>query len=126
MKKLLLLFMAVIALAAAASAQSRTVTGTVVGAEDDEPLVGATVTPVGGGQATATNIDGHFSLTVPAGVKELKVTYIGMHPATVSATDGMTVKMVSSANRLDEVMVVAYGTTNRSSYTGSAAVVGAE
>ncbi len=126
MKKLLLLFMAVIALAAAASAQSRTVTGTVVGAEDDEPLVGATVTPVGGGQATATNIDGHFSLTVPAGVKELNVTYIGMHPATVPATDGMTVKMVSSANRLDEVMVVAYGTTNRSSYTGSAAVVGAE
>ena len=48
MKKLLLLFMAVFALAASAAAQSRTVTGTVVGAEDDEPLVGATVLPVGG------------------------------------------------------------------------------
>ena len=126
MKKLLLLFVAVIAFAVGAAAQSRTVSGTVVSAEDDEPLVGATVLPVGGGTGTATNIDGHFTLTVPANVKELKVSYVGMHPATVAATDGLTIKLVNSANRLDEVMVVAYGTAKRSEYTGAASVVGAE
>ena len=126
MKKLLLLLAAVIALAAQASAQPRTVTGTVLSAEDGEPLVGATVTPVGSGQPTATDIDGRFSLRLAAGVTDLKFTYIGMDPQTVAASDGMTVRLVSTANRLDEVMVVAYGTTNRQSYTGSASVVGSE
>lgn len=126
MKKLLLLFVAVFALAVSASAQSRTVTGTVVGAEDDEPLVGATVMPIGGGTGTATNIDGQFTITLPANVKELKVSYVGMHAATVPASDGMIVKLVNSTNRLDEVMVVAYGTVKKSEYTGAASVVNSE
>ena len=126
MKKLLLLFVAVFALAVQASAQSRTVTGTVVSAEDDEPLVGATVMPIGGGTGTATNIDGQFTLSIPANVKELKISYVGMHAATVAATDGMTVKLVNSTNRLDEVMVVAYGTAKKSEYTGAASVVKSE
>lgn len=126
MKKLLLLLAAVIALAAQASAQPRTVTGTVLSAEDGEPLVGATVTPVGSGQPTATDIDGRFSLRLAAGVTDLKFTYIGMDPQTVAASDGMTVRLSSAANRLDEVMVVAYGTAKKSAFTGSASVVGSE
>ncbi len=126
MKKLLLLFAAVFALAVGAAAQSHTVSGTVLSDEDGEPLVGATVLPVGGGTGTATNIDGQFTLSIPASVKELKVSYVGMHTATVPVSNGMTVKLVNSTNRLDEVMVVAYGTAKRSEYTGSASVVGAE
>lgn len=126
MKKLLLLFAAVFALAMGAAAQSHTVSGTVLSAEDGEPLVGATVTPVGGGQPTATDIDGHFTVTVPAGVKDLKVTYIGMDPQTLAASNGMVVKLVNTATRLDEVMVVAYGTAKKSAFTGSASVVGSE
>lgn len=63
---------------AIASAQTRTVKGTVLYAGDDEPLVGATVLPVGAGQGTATDIDGNFSLNVPSSVTKLKVSYVGM------------------------------------------------
>ena len=63
MKKLFLLLTAVLITAACAMAQSKVVSGTVVSAADDEPLAGATVMPIGGGQGTSTDIDGNFSLT---------------------------------------------------------------
>lgn len=71
---------------AMASAQTRTVKGTVLYAGDDEPLVGATVLPVGAGQGTATDIDGNFSLNIPSTVNKLKVSYVGMNTQEVSIT----------------------------------------
>ena len=69
-----------------ASAQTRTVRGTVVYAGNDEPLVGATVLPVGGGHGTATDIDGNFSLNLPSTVTKLKVSYVGMITEEVHLT----------------------------------------
>ncbi len=110
------------------SAQTRTVSGEVVQASDGEPVVGATVMPVGGGQGTATDIDGKFSLNVPANVKELQVSYIGMLTRNVKIEFGklMRIELTSTASDLDEVMVVAYGTAKKSAYTGSASVVKAD
>lgn len=116
--------MAVMLTSAVALAQGRTVTGTVVYAGDNEPLAGATVQPVGGGVGVATDADGKFTLSVPATVKKLTVTYVGMIGQTVDITSTpMTIKLDNSSNDLDEVMVVAYGTSKKSAYTGSAAVV---
>jgi len=123
MKKLFLLLTAVLMTVVCALAQAKTVSGTVVYAGDNEPLPGATVLPVGGGQGTATDIDGRFTISLPANVTKVTVSYVGMHSQTVTAHDGMVVKLNNSDNNLDEVMVVAYGTAKKSAYTGSASVV---
>ncbi len=126
MKKLFLLLLTM-ATIAVASAQTRTVTGQVVYAGDGEPLMGATVMPVGGGNGIATNIDGEFTLKVPADVKKLRISYVGMVTRDVDITEGkMLIKLTQSDTKLDEVMVVAFGTTKKSAFTGSAAVVNAE
>lgn len=109
-----------------AIAQTKVVSGTVVYAGDDEPLPGATILPVGGGQGTSTDLDGKFTLTIPARVTKLKVSYVGMIEQTVDAGQDIVVKLDNSENNLDEVMVVAYGTAKKSAYTGSASVVKAE
>ena len=127
MKKLFLLLLAVLSISLCASAQTRTVKGVVVYAGDQEPLPGATILPVGGGNGVATDLDGKFSLEVPAKVTKLNVSYVGMVTKQVTITTGeMRIELTNSENNLDEVMVVAYGTAKKSTYTGSAAVVKAD
>lgn len=126
MKKLFLLMTTVLLMTICAIAQTKVVSGTVVYAGDDEPLPGATVLPVGGGQGTSTDLDGKFTLTVPSSVTKLKISYIGMIEQTVNAGQDVMIKLDNSENNLDEVMVVAYGTAKKSAYTGSASVVKAE
>ncbi len=110
MKKLFFLLLTV-ATFTIASAQTRTVTGKVVYAADDEPMIGASVMPIGGGMGTSTNLEGEFTLKVNDNVKKLKVTYIGMHPMEVEITGKpLLIKMTASDIAIEEVMVVAYGT----------------
>ena len=73
-----------------------------------------------GGNGTATDVDGNFSLNVSNSVKYLRVSYVGYKTQQVPANDGVRVALVSEDNALDEVMVVAYGTTKKTSFTGSA------
>lgn len=127
MKKLFLLLLTVLSISLCASAQNRTVKGVVVYAGDQEPLPGATILPVGGGNGVATDLDGKFTLEVPAKVTKLNVSYVGMVTKQVTITSGeMRIELTNSENNLDEVMVVAYGTAKKSTYTGSAAVVKAD
>ncbi len=125
MKKLFLLLTALVAIAISAAAQNRTFHGTVLSAADDEPLIGATVTPLGGGHPVATDVDGHFAITVPASVKEIKVTYVGMQPKTVTLTEGLKIFLEYSTNVLDQVVVTGYGSGKKlGSVVGSVSVVG--
>ncbi len=127
MKKLFLLLTAILSLSLCASAQTRTVKGVVVSAEDDEPLIGATVLPVGGGQGTATDIDGKFSVTIPANVTQIKVSYVGMTTQTLPVSDNMTIKLAAGDNRLDEVVVTGYGSGKKlGSVVGAVSVVHSE
>lgn len=124
MKKLLLLLTAVITLALSGYAQNRTVTGTVVDSETDEPLIGATVLPLGGGVGTATNVDGQFSLSIPAHVKDIQVSYVGYATQKVKVEPVMTVKLVNN-NALKEVVVTGYGSGKKlGSIVGAVSVVG--
>ena len=124
MKKFILLLFALLTVVSV-SAQSRSIRGTVVSAADDEPLVGATVVPVGGGSGTATDLDGRFHLTVSNKVSQLTVSYIGMKPVTVPVQDNMTIRLEVSDTRLDEVVVTGYGTGKKlGSLVGSVSVVG--
>ncbi|MDE6277462.1 MAG: SusC/RagA family TonB-linked outer membrane protein [Muribaculaceae bacterium] len=126
MKKLFLLFLTVLSISLCASAQTRTVTGTVYDAQSNEELVGVSVT-AGQGYGAVTDIDGHFSISVPSSTKALSFTYVGYKTQDVNipANGKMSVYLSPSAEMLDEVIAVAYGEQKRSAFTGSAAVVGA-
>ena len=105
-----------------ALAQSR-VSGKVTSAEDGHPVVGATVKVVGQkNTGTVTDVDGKFTLNVPAGAK-IEISYIGMLSKTVKAGNNMSILLETDHQNIDEVMVVAYGTQKKSSFTGSAASV---
>ena len=107
-----------------ATAQVQTVTGTVTSEEDGLPIVGASVTVKGTQQGTATDMDGHFTIAnVPASAKSIVVSYIGMDTQELHITKNMKIKMSSNSQSLDEVMVVAYGTAKKSSFTGAASTV---
>lgn len=123
MRKLITILMAVFLLTATAGAQTRTVKGTVVDAANDEPLVGATVEPIGGGQAVATDIDGNFLLKVPASVKQIRVSYVGYIAETMALRPDIVVKLTSTSENLDDLVVIAYGTASKESLTGSVAVI---
>ena len=126
MRKLFLIMMTLLACTWGMQAQTRTYHGTVLDASDNEPLVGATVMPIGGGQGVAADTDGKFTLTVPVNVKKAQVSYVGYITQEVDLSDGMVVHLHTGSNNLDEMIVVAYGTTKKSAYTGSASVVKAD
>ena len=123
MRKLFFLMMTVLVATVGAMAQNRTVTGTVIDAADEEPLIGATVEPIGGGRAVATDVEGKFSLNVPAGVKQIKVSYVGYITETLALRNEMVVRLTSTTANLDDVVVIAYGTASKESLTGSVAVI---
>ena len=125
MRKLFLILMTLMACSWSLSAQTRTYHGTVVDGSNNEPLIGATIMPVGGGQGVATDADGKFTLKVPANVKQAKVSYVGYATQTVAIRDNMVVKLASSDSDLDELVVLGYGSAKKlGSVVGSVAVVG--
>ena len=128
MKERLLMLVALLCLGVSiATAQVTKVTGIVIGADDDQPVVGASVLVEGTTVGTITDIDGKFTLSnVPQGSKTIVVTYVGMETQKVEIKSNMRIIMKSDSEQLDEVLVVAYGTTKRSAFTGSAAVLGSE
>lgn len=107
--KFTMLFGAFLAFSSFMMAQ-RTVTGTISDAK--EALVGASVTIPGTTKGTITDIDGKFSLQVPADATQLKVTFVGYADQilAIPATNVMNVTMAESGV-LDVVQVTAYGGT---------------
>lgn len=93
----------------AASAQSKTIKGQVVYAGDNEPLIGATIVPVGGGNGVATDMKGEFTITVPQNVKLLTISYVGMATQQVAVAPTMLIKLENAEAQLDEVVVTAMG-----------------
>ncbi len=99
------------------------VTGTVVSSEDGEPLVGVSVKIVGTNSGTVTDMNGTFTLDVQKARAELEFSYVGMQTVRKKATQKMSIQMEPDQNSLDEVMVVAYGTAKKVSFTGSASTI---
>ncbi len=128
MKKLFLLLVAVLTVSLCASAQTRTITGTVLEEGHEEPIVGASVTPGNSKVGVATDIDGVFHIQVGPNVKTLTISNIGYAPKTVNipASGKITVYLSLSAEMKEELIVIAYGNTTKAAYTGSAGVVKAE
>ena len=60
-----------------ASAQERTISGTVTGA-NNEPIIGVTVAVKGTTQGTLTDLNGKFTLPVPSSARTLAFSFVGM------------------------------------------------
>jgi len=98
--------------------QTKTVTGKVVSAEDNSPIIGATVTIVGTTRGTATNANGEFSLEAsPEDV--LHISFIGFttQEITVGNQSNINVLLEVETTGLDEVVVVGYGSAKKTNLT---------
>ena len=123
MKKVVLLLSCFLLSMGIATAQNKTVSGTVVD-DTGSPIIGASVVVKGNTAiGVVTNLDGKFTLSVPSSTTTLVVKYLGMQEQEVDAATDVTVTMHSSENVLDEVMVVAYGTVKKGSFAGSASQI---
>lgn len=69
-----------------AQAQNRTIKGCITDANNKEPLMGATITLDGGKTGAVTDLDGNYTLVVPAGTKQITVSYIGYIAKPCSST----------------------------------------
>jgi TonB-linked SusC/RagA family outer membrane protein len=127
MKRKLMLFLTFILVGVGlASAQSK-VTGTVVSAEDGEPVIGASVFVQGTRTGVTTDLNGRFVLdNLPKDSKRLVVSYVGMESRTVDIKPNMKIVLESDGRNIDEVVVVAFGTATKESFTGSATTIKAD
>ena len=127
-ERVLMLFACLFASVMMAMAQTSRVTGTVVD-ESGEPVIGASVLVDGTSRGAVTNIDGVFVIeNVPSTAETITVSYVGFQTQKLNITRGrdMNIVLRMDAEMLDEVLVVAYGTTKRSAFTGSAMEVKTE
>ncbi|MDL2281792.1 TonB-dependent receptor [Parabacteroides sp. OttesenSCG-928-G06] len=108
--------------------QGRTITGFVADGSTREALIGVNVSVKGTTTGAITNVDGQFSLTTNLQNPVLVISYIGYKTEEVTVGNQQTLNIVLMPDMLemDEVIVVAYGTTRKTSFTGSSTVVKSE
>jgi TonB-linked SusC/RagA family outer membrane protein len=125
MKKFLLVLSVCMITFGQVLAQSQTISGTVLNAGDNQPVIGASVQVKGTSKGTITDVDGKFSIEAePEAI--LVVSFIGMTTQEVAAKNGVVINLSEDTKQLDEVMVVAFGTATKKSFTGAASVVKAD
>lgn len=105
-------------------AQQMKVTGVVINEDDGEPVIGASIVVKGTTIGTITDLDGKFELETQKDAK-LIISYVGLRTQETTAQQNMRIVLSSDSQAIDEVVVVAYGTAKKSSFTGSASTVGA-
>src|SRR5574344_25827 len=123
MEKKLTLILACLFLSIGMAFAQDKITGTVVSQEDGEPVIGASILIQGSKTGTVTDVNGKFTLEVPAN-KRLTVSYVGMESQTVSARDGMKV-VLKSSTALNEVVVTGMQKMDKRMFTGSATKISA-
>lgn len=105
------------------SQQNHNVTGTVTGADDGQPIPGASVIVKNGKGGTSTDQKGHYVLSV-APDAQLIFKAVGYQDQELSAaTDVINVKLVPQQNNLNELVVIGYGTVQKKDLTGAVAGV---
>ncbi|HEX3935474.1 MAG TPA: carboxypeptidase-like regulatory domain-containing protein, partial [Puia sp.] len=108
-------------------AQSKSITGRVI---DDKgnPVVGASVVVKGAKNGTATDSSGNFTLTAPAGARQLLVSNIGYGSVSfpVGTGRGLVLTITAEGTSLNDVVVVGYGTARRKDVTGAVASISAK
>ena len=106
-------------------AQTKEITGAVTSADDGSPIPGVAVSVKGTTMGTITDISGNFRLRIPQDAQTLVFSFVGLATQEITIGDRtfISVVMESDAVDVEEVMVVAYGTAKKASFTGSAATI---
>lgn len=122
---LLFFFMAFISIQV--YAQDIKISGTVISGSDNYPIIGANILVKGTTIGTITDVDGNFSFEAPKG-STLVVSYIGYQSQEMQVSGNAPIKIVLSedSEKLDEVIVIGYGSQKKSDMTGGIVAVGNE
>lgn len=125
MRPILSIFFLCLAAVTAFAQSAAPVTGMVVD-EKGEPLIGVTVKVNGTTLGTSTDLDGKFSINIPAKKCRLDISYVGYRTHHVDVMPGQklpAIKLEPTANDIDELVVIGYGTAKKSSLTSSVEVI---
>jgi TonB-linked SusC/RagA family outer membrane protein len=125
MKKIFLMIVLVLAVTSSMLGQTVQISGTITSSEDGLGIPGVTVSVKGTTVGTLSDIDGKYLMTAPTSSKTIVFSYIGMKKTEVEINGQTVINVVMEPDILlfDEVIVVAYGTTRREAFTGSASSV---
>lgn len=101
--------------------QERRISGQIIDAETGEPIVGATVQVKNRAVGTSSDVEGNYTLTVPADAVTLVFSYVGYTniEQTLDSRQVINVKMSPDALSLDQVVVVGYGTAKKENLSGA-------
>ena len=108
--------------------QSFTVSGIVIDSATNQTMAGVSVSLSGTTSGTVTNAKGAFSIEVPDENAKLLFSFIGYKQQTISVGNKTQLKVIMSPNesRLNEVVVVGYGTRTKGAVTGAISTVKAD
>lgn len=89
-----------------------------------EPLIGATIKIKGTTQATVTDLDGNYKMEVPQGA-DLEISYVGFIDQQIHVGNKANYNIIleESANNLEELVVIGYGTVKKKDLTGAVSAV---
>jgi len=127
MRKLLFLFFLFCGFLLPATAQQKTITGTVTGSEDNQPVIGATVLLKGTSAGVVTDLNGKYQISAAPGAT-LEIRYVGMKTkeVLVGTSNVYDITLDYDLVGVNEVVVVGYGTQIKSKVTGSISKVDGE
>ncbi|MBQ9646554.1 MAG: carboxypeptidase-like regulatory domain-containing protein, partial [Prevotella sp.] len=94
------------------------ISGTVFDQDMGEPLMGATVKVQGSTKGVTTDMNGKFTIDVPAG-KKLVISFVGMNTQTVTPKQGMKVNLTSNTAQVGEVVVTGIQKMDKRLFTGA-------
>jgi len=122
--KFLSMILLMVLLTGMAFAQQKTIKGKVTD-ETGAPVPGATILVQGTSTGTVTDMDGNFSIGVPATGKMLVVSFIGLktQEITVGNQTNISVKMVAETIGINEVVAIGYSSASRKNVASSIAKI---
>jgi len=125
MKKNLLTLFLLFSCFSFAFAQNKVISGKVTDQKDGSPLPGVSVIVKGvTTSGTQTDLNGHYSLVLPAGAKTLQFKYIGYKETDLPISGStLNVQLEADPKQLSEIVVVGYGTQKRANITGAITTV---
>jgi TonB-linked SusC/RagA family outer membrane protein len=119
-----LLLFALLSCCLASYAQT-SIRGTVTSQASKTPMAGVTVQVKGTKTTVATHNDGSYTISAPANATTLVFQFVGYktQEVAIGGRSNIIIELEETSQALNDVMVVAYGPTKKSSYTGAAKVI---
>jgi TonB-dependent starch-binding outer membrane protein SusC len=124
-KKIIGTFCLIVSFIACSMAQNVTITGKVRSGDDKQTIPGAIVQLTGSTTGVQTDMDGNYSITVPADSKSLTFSFMGYLSQKIPINGKQTIDVTLELDRkqLNEVVAVGYGVQNKKEVTGSIATI---